>query len=113
MTLACEATKPGHKASWYCNGKLIKTDENKGIHIEIKGTRHTLTIHKASLSDANEYTVKIGSQECSAQLMVDGKSNGMILLKTVDSLKNMMFLRLAKIPLFLSTHFNVTLLQIY
>ncbi len=73
VTLECEVTKPGQKGTWYHNGKMIKTDKNKGIHIDVKGTKHTLTIDKTSQSDAGEYTVKIGDQESSAQLMVDGK----------------------------------------
>ncbi len=73
VTLECELSKPDQKVKWLKDGKEVKPERKKGITTKTDGRRHSLTIPKASLEDAAEYTVKCGDQETKAKVDVQGR----------------------------------------
>ncbi len=72
VTLECELSKPDQKVTWQKDGKEVKPDRKRGITQKSDGRRHSLTIPKALMDDAAQYTARCGDQESKAKLEVQG-----------------------------------------
>jgi len=71
VSLECETSLPGLRAVWLKDDKEIQSDEHCELLAE--GCRHTMIVHKATLEDEAEYTIKIGATIMSkATLWVEG-----------------------------------------
>lgn len=71
VTMSCEVSKPDQKVQWMKNGKVVRPD--KKTKITSDGKVHKLTIPKSEMTDAAEYTAKIGDQKTSGKLTVKGE----------------------------------------
>ena len=67
----CEISKPDRQVAWYKNGEEVPMDAR--IEITVDGCIHKMIINEAYTEDSAEYTVKIGDQQTSAKLVVEGR----------------------------------------
>lgn len=74
MSLECEISKPDRQLQWFKNGLDLPVDAR--FEIKVDGCSHRLLIHEAKLEDIGDYTVKIGNQQSTARLDVEGKIHG-------------------------------------
>ena len=74
VTLTCEVSKPHQKPHWLKNGTEIVPDDR--VSVEVDGTIHRLSIPISEIEDSAEYTVKLGDQTSSANVAVNGESEG-------------------------------------
>ncbi|XP_055361325.1 obscurin-like protein 1 isoform X17 [Betta splendens] len=58
LVLSCEVSRADGSVQWYKDGSEIQAGKN--VTIEAEGTRRSLTVHFARLSDAGTYTCRTG-----------------------------------------------------
>lgn len=70
VSLECEISKPDRVLTWQKDGKDLPLSCR--FQVSVDGCTHKLVINDAQIDDTAEYTVKIGDQQCTAKLEVEG-----------------------------------------
>ena len=69
VTLECKISKPGHKVTWYKDGKKLQKPEGE---MDEDGVTFRLTLTDASPIDAASYTAKVAKDQTQAKVTVSG-----------------------------------------
>ena len=72
VSMVCKASEEGYSATWYKDGEEIRDSEK--YLIESESDTYTLTIPKSTVDDSGEFTIRIGDEESSANLVVNGEN---------------------------------------
>jgi hypothetical protein len=70
VTLECEISRPDRPLTWQKDGMDLPI--NARFEVMVDGCSHKLVINDAQLDDTAEFTVRIGDQESTAKLEVEG-----------------------------------------
>ena len=83
VELKCEMDQAEQSVSWYKDGEPVKVDDRHTLTVD--GVSHTLTIKDATLDDEADYTVRLGKEETTGSLFVEGKN---LLLSNIQDQEN-------------------------
>lgn len=72
ITFTCKLSKPNKKVTWYKDGEEL-TPANERYSFEIENCSYTMTLKDTVLDDEAKYSMKIGDEETTCVLRVDGK----------------------------------------
>ena len=73
VQLSCEVSKPDVTVDWVLNKEVLAPSEK--FDIAQDGVTHTLTIADVTPDDSGTYTARVGSNETSAALTINGKGS--------------------------------------
>lgn len=70
-TFECDVSKPGLKAEWYKNDKLIKRASDK-YDVQVVSGNHKLLISDSQIDDVATYRIQFQGAQSSANLKING-----------------------------------------
>lgn len=75
LVLSCEVSRADGVVQWYKDGTEMQQSHNATIQAE--GTKRSLTIHSAQLSDTGTYTCRVGDTVLMFKVNIRGNESGL------------------------------------